>query len=175
MKQLRRIICVLMVMITLLAMSVPAFAAKTTNASTSGSMRTATVMTVKTDKKTTLKFTQTKGKAAYQNWFQGTSYLNTYGDFFIYVVDQSGKEAPKSYECSFCKSVSIKLSANKTYKITIMPQSEDVTYSRLVRSGKLWYRNGINNYITWTKVPEWTVSVNKVISLKINSVVKAPQ
>lgn len=175
MKRFTRIMCAMLVVVTLLAVSMPAYAAKTCNASTSGSMRTATVITVKTDKKTTLKFEQTKGRITYQNMATGTSKLDTYGDFYLYVVDQSGKEAPKKYECSFKKSVTVKLSANKTYKISILPQTDDVTYNRLVRSGKLWYRAPWNKSVTWTKMPEWSITVNKVVSLKINSVVKAPR
>ncbi|MBQ8768430.1 MAG: hypothetical protein IJZ15_02110 [Oscillospiraceae bacterium] len=175
MKKFKRVICGLLVMITLLAVSVPAYAAKTSNVSTAGSMRTATVITVKTDKKTTLEFKQTKGKAAYLNKALGTSYINTYGDFYLYVVDQSGKEAPKKYECSFKKSITIKLSANKTYKISILPQTDSVTYNRLVKSGKLWYRNYLCSGVEWTKIPEWSITAKKVVSLKVNSVVKAPR
>ena len=117
----------------------PVSAATAKNYTTGGYGNVSKVMVVKTKKATKLKFSQIKGKISYSNAAMGTSYLNTYGDFFIYVKDMSGKERSKMYNCYMKKSATINLSANKTYEIIVCPSAKDMTFSRLVDSGKLWY------------------------------------
>lgn len=162
----RSSICLMLALVTVFSMSTSAFAATTRNAVTGGNANRATSVTVKTDKRTTLKFTQTQGTLSYQNRGTGTSYLNTYGDFFIYVIDKSGGEKAKLYDCSFKKSVTVNLSANKTYDISIVPREKAMTMNKLVSSGKMWYKAAWCKSFEWTKVPTWTVTAYKVISLK---------
>jgi len=171
----KMMVCMVLVMVTVFAMGAPAYAAaKAKKQTTYGDMYAAKVIQVKTEKATKLHFTQTKGKFEYQTWTLGTSKKEYYGDFYIYVVDQSGKEAPKKYECTFKKSLTISLKANKTYTITISANPESVTYNRLVKKHVLWNRSRLGDYITWTKLPKWTVTVDKALSLSTIRSVRTP-
>ena len=107
----------------------------------------------------------------------GSSSFSSYGDFFIYVVDNSGKESPKSYYSSLQASTSstIKLSANKTYTITICPQAKFTTNRKLTEQGKFRYRLSGDSSFTWSKVPTWTITAYNVLSLKNIKTTIAPQ
>lgn len=176
MKRLFKImVCMVLVMVTVFAMGAPAYAAtKAKKQTTYGDMYAAKVIQVKTEKATKLHFTQTKGKFEYQTWTLGTSKKDYYGDFYIYVVDESGKEAPKMYECTFKKSLTISLKANKTYTITICANPADITYNRLVKKHVLWNRSRLGDFVIWTKLPKWTVTVDKALSLSTIRSVRTP-
>lgn len=174
-KMIKKLLCLMMVLVTIFSTAVMVSAASTKKITTCGDSYAAKVVQIKTDKSTKLVFKQAKGTYTYQNWFMGISKNNSYGDFYIYVVDESGKEAPKKYDCSFKSSVTISLKANKTYTITVCANSESVTYNKLVRSGKLWYKAPYCNSIDWTKLPSWTLTVNKAISMKTIKTVRTPQ
>lgn len=138
------------------------------------SYNNAIVITVKTDKATTMQFNSTKGAITFQNKAMGISNLNgVYGDFLIYVTDNSGSESPKSYTSSK-SGVSFKLNQNKTYTISITPRAKFVTYNKLVESGKLWYRAPWCQTFDWSKKPDYTLT-GTVKSLTIQKITSAPQ
>ena len=171
----RRASSLALALLLIASLTVPALAAKTKDYSVTSDGTQMISMTIKTDKATTLKFTQTKGKISYQNMATGTSSLKTYGDFFVYVKDNSGKEAPKSYNCYQKASISIKLSKNKTYTVTVCPSAKFVTYNRLVDSGKLWYKAPWETTFKWTSVPVWTLSAKKIVTMDVIKQMDAPQ
>ena len=153
----------------LLCAQVQAFAAgvSVSGKTVKGDNNHAAVISVVTNKKTTLKFTQTKGRIAYQNLATGISRKDTYGDYFIYVQDTTGKERPKTYECSLKQSVSITLSANKNYTITISPYEKSRTFYHLNSAGKLPWKAIWENSFEWEIEPTWTATANNAASVRL--------
>lgn len=174
-KTIKVAICLALVFVTMLGLCTPASAASARKYSTSGDSYAAKVIQIKTDRATKLRFDQTKGSFNYQNWTLGTVKKNSYGDFYIYVVDQSGKDSPKNYECSLKKSVTISLKANRTYTITVCAQSDSTTFNRLVRNRTLWNKGYNVNSITWTKLPRWTLTVDRAMSFSTIKTIRTPQ
>ena len=172
-RTLKTVASFILLLVTLFSLGMPAFAASKYSAT--GDMYAAKVIEIKTKKATTLKFEQTKGAFEFANWSLGIAKRNSYGDYYIYVVDQSGKDAPKCYECSFKKTLAIKLKANRTYSVTVCAQSSETTFNRLVRNGTLWNKAPYTNRITWKNFPQWTLSVNQASSFKIVKTVRTPQ
>lgn len=172
-RMIKAVVSFILVLVTIFSLSISTFAA--TKYSTSGDMYAAKVIEIKTKKATKLRFSQTKGSFEFANWSCGTAKRNSYGDFYIYVVDKSGRDISKLYECSFKESVTISLKANRTYSITVCAQSKTTTFNRLVANGTLWNRGYNTQCITWTKLPKWTLSVDQASSFKIVKAVRTPQ
>lgn len=135
----------------------------------------AMVVEVKTDATaTTLKFENRKGVILYENMLCGHYETSTFGDYLIYVTDNSGKESPKSYSCSLKKSTSVKLSANKTYTITVCPRAKDVTFKKLDNADKLFGKALWCDTFDWETNSTYTLT-GSVKSMKIKSITPAPQ
>lgn len=135
----------------------------------SGDTNNCVVISVTTKKKTTLSFTQTKGRVGYAYMLTGSKIIDSYGDFFAYVKDDSGEESPKTYSCSFKKSMSIPLSAKKTYTITICPRQNCITYWKMKNAGKLtgeasW---GNENSFFWEKAATWTATIKNAETVNL--------
>ena len=152
-------IIVILSMVLLLASIIPAVAsADTKNYTVAGSQMQAVIITVKTNKATTLTLSQTKGVYSY-SYLHGMNdkTVSTYGAYFVYVQDLSGKEAPKTYSLIVAKSTSIKLSANKTYQITVCAESRTTTYNRLVAKNvlklKSYFSSASNS--SWIEYTNW--------------------
>ncbi len=174
-KNLKRLLALTLAVILLSCFQVQAFAAgvSISGKSVKGDNDHAAVISVITNKKTTLKFTQTKGRITYQNMATWWNHTDTYGDYFIYVTDASGVEKPKSYDCSLKKSITITLSANKNYTITICPYEKSRTFYHLKNAGKLSWKAPWENSFTWDVKPTWTATASKAAAirlLKISSV-----
>ena len=52
--------------------------------------------------------------------------------------------------------------------------SDSVTFNRLLKGGKLWYKASWCNDIDWVKQPSWTLTVDKAISMKTIKTVNTP-
>ncbi len=120
MKTLKKLICIVLVLMTMAAMAVEVFAA---GSITRYGCSTAkfTVKTGKNDDK--LYFKQYKGVMIYSGGIKVVSEVGTYGGYTIEVTKKGS--ATKRYYWDYSSSKEIKLDKNSTYTVTVKPYSPE--------------------------------------------------